>query len=206
MFGDRQEAGWLLAEKLKDSISGETVVLGLTRGGAVVAHEVAKTLGIPWDVLVVKKIGAPENEELAIGAVGPDKVVVWEERLCQTLGVNEEYKKKILATKSAEREEKEKFFRQGRQPLTLAGKTVILVDDGIATGSTTQAAVEWIKTQNPQKITLAVPVAPPDALEKLKPLVDELICLQVESEFWAVGQFYEEFGQISDEEVIKLLV
>jgi len=195
----------LLAEKLKGFRTGKTVILGLTRGGVMAAHEVARALKVPWDALVVKKIGAPGNEELAIGAVGPDKVVVWDEGLYQRLGVDEENKKRLLTLKSQEREEKEKFFRQGKKALDLKGKTVILVDDGIATGATTEAGIVWIKSQNPQKVILAVPVAPPDAVEKLKPLVDDLICLQVEPDFWAVGQFYDEFSQVSDEEVIKFL-
>lgn len=205
MFKDRREAGQLLSQKLKKLKGEELVALGLTRGGVLVAYEIAQNFKAPLDILVVKKIGSPTNEELAIGAVGPDEVVIWEERLCQQLGVDDKQKRRLLNIKFQEREEKEKFFRQGKKALSLKGKAVILVDDGIATGATTQAAITWIKTQNPQKIILAVPVAPPDAVEKLKPLVDELICLKIEPEFWAVGQFYEEFSQVSDEEVIKLL-
>lgn len=183
----------------------KTIVLGLARGGVVVASEVARALKVPLDVLVVRKIGAPQEPELAIGAVGPDKIVVWDEELCQRLDLDEEEKKRLLQLKSQEREEKEKFLRRDRPPLDLKGKTVMLVDDGIATGATMEAAVRWIKTQNPQKIILAVPVAPPEAVEKLTPLVNDLICLQVESDFGAVGQFYEEFGQAEDEEVKRIL-
>lgn len=194
----------MLAQKLKDFQEEEILVLGLTRGGVVVAHEVAQELGAPWDILVVKKIGAPGNPELALGAVGPDKVVIWDEKLCQRVGVDEETKGEMLKSKSYEREEKEKFLRQGRKLLSLEGKMVILVDDGIATGATTLTAVRWVQTQRPKKTILAVPVAPPDALEKLINEVDEIICLETPWDFAAVGQFYEDFPQVSDEEVRKI--
>lgn len=205
VFANRLEAGKLLAEKLKSPKGRETVVLGIARGGVVVAYEVAKKLGAPLDVLVVKKIGAPGNPELAIGAVGPQKTVVWDEELSLRLGVGEDYREYALKQKSAEQKEKEKTLR-GQKPLpTLAGKMVILVDDGIATGATTEAAVAWIRNQDPKKIILAVPVAPPDSVEKLRSQVDELICLRIEPDFWAVGQFYQEFPQVEDEEVIELI-
>jgi len=205
MFKNRQEAGRGLVEKLKKFKGPKTLVLGLARGGVVMASEIAKALGASLDVLVVKKIGAPGNEELAIGAVGPDEVVVWDKELCQRLGVDKKVKSEKLKVKSEERQEKERFLRGGKPPSDLVGKTVVLVDDGIATGATAKAAITWIKTQNPEKLILAIPVAPPDSVEKLKPIVDELICLQVEPDFWAVGQFYREFPQVEDEEVIQLL-
>lgn len=206
MFRNRQEAGQLLARKFKKLKGQKVVVLGLARGGVVVAKEIANVLNAPLDALVVKKIGSSGNEELALGAVGPERIVIWDEDLCQRVGADEDYKEKALAIKSQEREEKEQFLRQGRKPLDLFKKTVILVDDGIATGATALAAVAWVKSQNPEKIILAVPVAPPDTLEKLRPQVDYLVCLKVEIEFWAVGQFYKEFPQVSDEEVVKLLL
>lgn len=205
MFKNRQEAGQLLAQKLKKFKGRETVILGLARGGVVVASEITQILNLPLDILVVKKIGAPGQEELAIGAVGPEGIVIWDEALCQRLGVDEELRKEKLKMKNEEREETERRLRGGKVPPSLKGKKVILIDDGMATGTTVEAAVVWIKTQSPQKVILAVPVAPPDTVAKLKPEVDEIICLQVELEFWAVGQFYEEFSQVTDEEVIKLL-
>lgn len=205
MFRNRQEAGQILAQKLKDFKGKDVIILGLARGGVVVAWEIAEDLQAPFDVLVVRKIGAPGNEELAIGAVGPDKTVFWEEALCRGLGVDENYKKKILEIKAKEREEKEDLLRQGRKALLLKGKAVILVDDGIATGATTQAALFWIKSQKPQKVILATPVAPPEVVEKLRPQVDKLICLKIEPDFWAVGQFYEEFSQVEDKEVKRIL-
>lgn len=206
MFESREEAGKLLAQNLVGfNKEGETVVLGLARGGMVVAQAVAKALGAPLDVLVVKKIGAPGNEELGIGAVGPDKTVVWDEELCARLGIEEKVKSEKLKVKSKEREEKEKLLRQDRQPLDLTGKTVILVDDGIATGATAKAAAEWIKTQNPNRIILAVPVMPEDMVEKLELYFDKIVCLKSSEYFISVGQFYREFGQVGDEKVVEIL-
>lgn len=218
MFKDRQEAGRLLAEKLKNFKAGEAVVLGLARGGVVTAAEIAKALKASLDVLVVKKIGAPGNPELAIGAVGPPatparsaggrgpkKTVFWNEELCRSFGVDEVYRRKALWVKSSEQKEKEKALRGGRSVVSLKGKIAILVDDGIATGATVEAAITWIRKQKPKKLVLAVPVAPPDTVEKFKTKVDGLICLQIEPDFWAVGQFYKEFPQVEDEQVIKIL-
>lgn len=206
MFESREEAGKLLAQNLMGfNKEEETVVLGLARGGMVVAQAIAKVLGIPLDVLVVKKIGAPGNEELAIGAVGPDKTVVWDEELCARLGIEEKVKSEKLKVKSKEREEKEKLLRQDRRPLDLTGKTAILVDDGIATGATAKAAAEWIKTQNPGQIILAVPVMPADTVEKLEVYFDKIVCLKTPEYFISVGQFYRKFSQVSDEEVAEIL-
>lgn len=205
MFQNRQEAGRLLSQRLKYLKGERVIVLAIPRGGVVVGYEVAESLGCLLDIIVVKKIGAPGNEELAIGAVGPENIVVWDESLCRRVGVGGKIKEEKWQIKSKEREEKERLLR-GKQPLPeLSGKTVILVDDGVATGATTEAAIRFVQGQNPQKIILAVPVAPPDSVEKLKPQVDELICLEVEPDFWAVGQFYQEFPQVEDEEVIKIL-
>lgn len=206
VFKDRKEAGRLLATELKNLKVHKAVILGLVRGGVVVAYEMAKALNLPLDVLVVKKIGAPGNEELAIGAVGPDEVVVWDKELCQRLGVDKKVKGEKLKVKSEERQGKESFLRRGKPPSDLLEKTVVLTDDGIATGATAEAAIKWIKTQKPEKIILAIPVAPPEVVRKLKLKVDKLICLKIEPDFWAVGQFYQEFPQVSDQEVAKLLV
>lgn len=218
MFKDRQEAGRLLAEKLKNFKAGEAVVLGLARGGVVTAAEIAKALKASLDVLVVKKIGAPGNPELAIGAVGPPatparsaggrgpkKTVFWNEELCRSFGVDEVYRRKALRVKSSEQKEKEKALRGGRSAVSLKGKIAILVDDGIATGATVEAAITWIRKQKPKNLVLAVPVAPPDTVERFKTKVDDLICLKIEPDFWAVGQFYKEFPQVEDEEVIEIL-
>ncbi len=179
--------------------------MGLTRGGVVTALEVARGLEIPLEPLVIKKIGAPQNPELAIGAVGPNGITIWNEDLCLKLNVDQKYKDEALKVKAKERDEKENFFRQGRPARDLNGKIVILVDDGIATGTTVEVAINWIKTQTPDKIILGVPIAPTDVIAKLKTRVDELICLKVEPEFRAVGQFYEEFNQVSDENTLELL-
>ncbi|MDP3998875.1 MAG: phosphoribosyltransferase family protein, partial [bacterium] len=171
MFKNRQEAGQLLAQKLKKFKGQEAVVLGLARGGVVVAKEVANILNAPLDALVVKKIGAPGNPELAIGAVGPKRVTYWDDALCQRLGISEYIRNQELGVRNQEREDREKLLRGKKPYLKLKGKTVVLVDDGIATGATTLAAISWIKSQNPGRVILAVPVAPADTVEKLKPQV-----------------------------------
>lgn len=204
MFKSREEAGKLLAQNLAAFSGGELVILGLVRGGIVVARAVAEALRTPLDVLVVKKIGAPGNEELAIGAVGPDKTVVWDEELCRKTGSDDEIKNEKLKIKDKERQETEKLLRGDRSPISLSGKTVILVDDGIATGATAKAAAEWIKTQNPKQVILAVPVMPADMVGKLKFYFDKIVCLKTAEHFISVGQFYEKFSQVSDEEVLAI--
>lgn len=205
IFKNRKEAGILLAKEIKKKNYLNPFILAIPRGGVVVGDIIAKDLNCPLDIVVVKKIGAPQNPELAMGAVGPEGVVFWNEEICQRLGVDIETRDQKLRTRNKERIEREKILR-GNKPLPdLKDKTVILTDDGIATGATVEVAIRWIKTKKPKKIILAIPVAPPDSIKQLKPLVDEIICLSVESDFWAVGQFYEEFTQVEDEEVRKIL-
>lgn len=203
MFKDREEAARLLAEKLKHLKGENIVVLAIPRGGVVVGKILAQTLACPLEVMVVRKIGAPGNPELAVGALGPDGVVVWNEDLLFQLRLTPEQFKLVIRNLKLEiRDRQEKFKTKN---FTLKDKTVILTDDGIATGATTEAAITWIKTQNPGKIVLAVPVAPPETVEKFKNLVDELIILETPAFFSAVGQFYQEFSQVEDEEVKELL-
>lgn len=205
IFRNREEAGFLLAKEITKKNYVNSFVLAIPRGGVVVGEVIAKELNCPLDIVVVKKIGAPGNPELAIGAVGPEETVVWNEEICERMGINESIKYKALSIKYKERNEKEKALRGTRLPPDLKNKTVILVDDGIATGATVEVAVKWIKTKNPQKIVIATPVAPPDSIETLKPLVDDIICLSVEPDFWAVGQFYENFPQVEDEGVKTII-
>lgn len=205
IFKDREEAGRLLAKEIKKRNYQSPFVLAIPRGGVVVGNVIAKELNCPLDIVVVKKIGAPGNQELAIGAVGPEETVIWNEEICKQLEVSSNIKYKVLSIKYKERDEKDKSLRGDKKVPDLKDKTVILVDDGIATGATVEVAIKWIKTKNPQKIVIATPVAPPDSIEKLRPLVDDLICLTVESDFWAVGQFYEEFGQVDDEKVKNII-
>lgn len=204
MFRNREEAGEKLSQRLKH-LKDNLLVLAIPRGGVVVGQKVATAINCPLDVVVVRKLGAPGNPELAIGAVAPEKIVVWDKELISCLGVSEEYKKEELKRQTKELERREKVFRKDRPPLDLIDKVVIIVDDGIATGATTEAVIKWVKLANPQRIVLATPVAAFAAAKKLKKEVDEFICLETPFNFYAVGQFYEDFPQVEDEEVIEIL-
>jgi predicted phosphoribosyltransferase len=206
LFRDRHEAGKLLAQKLLD-LKGNpnAIVLGIPRGGVVVAYEVAKTLGLPLDVFVARKIGAPGNPELAIGAVASDGTVVLDELSISLMGVPKQYIEKETERQKEEIRKRLQAYRGGREGYSLQGKIVILVDDGVATGATIIASLRAIKASNPSQTILAVPVAPPDTVEKLRREADKVICLYTPSPFWAVGAFYVNFEQISDEEVQALL-
>ncbi len=206
LFRDRHEAGKLLAQKLMD-LKGNpnAIVLGIPRGGVVVAYEVAKTLSLPLDVFVARKIGAPGNPELAIGAVASDGTVVLDEMSISLMGVSKQYIEKETQRQKEEIRKRLQAYRGGREGYSLQGKIVILVDDGVATGATIIASLKAIKASNPSQTILAVPVAPPDTVEKLRREADKVICLYTPSPFWAVGAFYLNFEQISDEEVQALL-
>jgi predicted phosphoribosyltransferase len=209
MFADRVVAGKKLALKLKEELPPylikDAVVLSIPRGGVIVGEEVSKVLGLPHHCLITKKIPAPGNEELAIGAVGEGGIVVWDEELCQRLGVNAQYRQEIVKKKVLELEKKQTDFKKGAPTLQLQGKVVILVDDGVATGATIKAAIEVIASFNPQQIIVAVPVIAKDSLEEIKAKVDKLIFLEAPEMFFSVGQFYENFEQMSDEEVRRIL-
>mgnify|MGYP001066236906 CR=1 FL=1 len=206
MFENREEAGKLLAEKLvvyKDE--GDVVVAGIPRGGVPVAAEIAKTLDLPLDVVVTRKIGAPGQEELAIGAIGPEGVSVFDEDLISRLGVSEDYKEQVVEDETEEMNERIRKFRGSKKPQNFKGKTVIIVDDGVATGSTVEASIKYLKMKGASKTILAVPVAPLESVEELEALVDKFIAIATPDEFYAVGQFYKDFPQTEDEEVIRLL-
>ena len=206
MFKDRVEAGKRLAEKLKKyKNKKEVIVLAVPRGGVIVGREVADFLGCPLDVCVTKKLGAPNQPELAVGAVGPGGVWVVDERIAQSTGADEKYLKRETEIKTEEIKRRMEEYRKGKKELNLKSRVVILVDDGIATGATMEAAAKWLRQKKVNKIALAVPVAPPDSIQKLKKLFDEVVCLETPWSFFAVGQFYDEFGQTTDEEVMELL-
>lgn len=194
-----------MAEKLSHLKSKKTVVLGIPRGGVVVAAEVAKKLGAPLDLIVTKKIGAPDQPELAIGAVGPAGTRVIDEKLARQTGVDDEYLNREGRLKVAEIIRLMKQLRGRKKAISLKGKTAIVVDDGVATGATVEAALRYLAGQKPAKIILAVPVGAPDSLEKLTPLADEAVCLERPPFFAAVGQFYRDFPPVTDEEVRKTL-
>lgn len=204
IFYHREDAARQLAKKLS-SVPKDSVVLGLARGGVVIAATIAKELGLFFDVMVVRKIPAPGNEELAIGALADVGEPLFNEEIVSMLGVSKEYLQKEIETQRQLVRERKKKYLAGRSPPNLEGKTVVLVDDGIATGATMHVAIQAVKQKNPAKIFLAVPVASVEAFQKLSKEVDEAICLDIPKIFYAVGAFYKEFNQVSDQEVVDLL-
>ena len=200
MFRDRTEAGLLLAEKLKKFKNDPGVVLAVPRGGVPIAYFVARELGFPIEVILTKKIGHPANKEYAIGAASlNDYFVIPHEYV-----TNEYIQHELVQIRSKLREMYKKFMGD-KEPESLNGRTVIVVDDGIATGNTLLGTIQVLKKSNPGKIIIAVPVASSTAVEKLSKEVDELIAVLVPEEFYGVGAFYEDFRQVSDEEVIFYL-
>lgn len=204
MFLDRADAGRRLAEALSGRFTGALVVLGIPRGGVIVAAAVARALRAPLDVVVPRKIGAPRNPELAIGAIAPG-VQVWDHHLIRRLGVPAEYLRGEVQKQEAEIERRSTSYRAGHEPVALAGKEVVIVDDGIATGATAVAAVRWTRLHGAERVVLAVPVAPPDAVERLGKEADEVVVLETPWDFRAVGEWYETFGQTTDEEVVRAM-
>ncbi len=209
MLKDRYEAGEILAERLKQrGPFKDPVVLALPRGGVPVAERIASRIGAPLDVIIVRKLGAPFNEEFAIGALvegDPERILLNEDALYR-MGIDKEYLDSVVAKEREELHRRQKIYRNSESPPdNLAGKTVILVDDGIATGYTMKAALAAIREQNPSRIVVAVPISPKDTIEEIKRLADEVLVVETPDPFWAVGAHYEKFDQTSDDEVIKLL-
>ncbi len=205
-FLDRSDAGRLLAERLQDYAGRDDVlVLGLPRGGVPVAYEVARALGAPLDAFVVRKLGVPGHEELAMGALASGGVRVLNEAVIAEAGVTEDRFARAVAAESAELARRERLYRGDRNPVEAAGRTVILVDDGLATGSSMRAAALAVRSLGPERVVVAVPVAARQTCEQLRADVDELVCLLAPPRFRAVGEWYEDFGQTSDEEVRSLL-
>jgi putative phosphoribosyl transferase len=204
-FRDRRDAGERLAARLAPYANEAPVVVGLPRGGVVVAAAVAEALRAPLDVIVVRKLGVPSQPELGMGAVGEDGVIVRNEPVIQAVRVTAEQFDAVVARERAEVEQRASRFRGGRAPVTLAGRTVIVVDDGIATGGTARAALEVARAHGARRVVLAVPVAPPDTLHELASAADEVVCLEAPRWFQAVGQHYVDFTQTSDADVVELL-
>ena len=205
-FRDRQEAGQALAEALIGyKGQQDAVVLGLPRGGVVLAFEVAQTLGLPLDVTCPHKIGAPHQPELAIGAITESGEGHFDEKLCRMLDVPTSYIETETERRATQARARLKLYRPEMGPMVLKGKSVIIVDDGLATGSTMKAAILSVRAEHPQKVIAAIPVSPPDTLEQIKELADEVICLHAPAAFMAVGQFYDDFAQVTDDEVIELM-
>lgn len=206
VFQDRTEAGKELAGKLSDYHKTENLlVLAIPRGGVAVGRELAVVLKCPLDVIITKKIGAPGDSELAIGAMGAIGEPVIDEELAEKVGADKEYIKDQILTIREEIMRREKEFRGDKLSLDLKDKTVILTDDGVATGATMLAAVEIIRQQNPKRLIVAVPVIARDTLTKIETQSDEVVYLEAPQLFFAVGQFYQAFSQVSDGEVKELL-
>ncbi|HIE12438.1 MAG TPA: phosphoribosyltransferase [Desulfotomaculum sp.] len=205
MFADRVDAGRRLAERLTGREYPKGLVLAIPRGGVVVGAEIARALGLPLDIIIPRKIGAPYNPELAIGAVTQDGTAIFNEELLRHFSLTQAAKDKLVAEAVAETNRRMRLYRGDKPVMSWHSRTIILTDDGIATGFTVTAALRSLRKADPERIVLAVPVAPPDTLDLLRPEVDELVCLLVPEIFMAVGQFYYHFEQTSDQEVISLL-
>ncbi len=205
MFQDRLEAGKKLAEALSHLQGENLIVVGIPRGGIIVAVEVAKHFSAPLDIVFPRKIGAPGNPELAIGAVVEKGEIYLNEGLVKSLGVSKEYIEEEVKRELLEIKRRKRDYLGGREELSYQGKTVILVDDGLATGYTALAALRALRKKKPGKLILAVPVSPSETLEFLKPYADKVFALEVPYYFYAVGQFYRSFEQVSDEEVKEVI-
>src|SRR5882724_13645268 len=205
-FPNRIEAGRQLADKL-DKYAGreDVIVLGLPRGGVPVAYEVAKRLRAPLDVFIVRKLGVPGFEELAAGAIASGGVRVLNEDVVRAIPYADDAIEAVTAKEITELERREQIYREGRPPPELQGRVAILVDDGLATGATMRAAVKALKQREVAKIVVAVPVGPPDTCHEIEEQADETICLSTPEFFQAVGQYYEDFSQTTDEDVRELL-
>ncbi|HMU60155.1 MAG TPA: phosphoribosyltransferase family protein [Gemmatimonadales bacterium] len=205
-FRDRREAGRHLADALRNSIQGEDLqVLALPRGGVPVGYEVAVALGAPLDVFLVRKLGLPGQEELAMGAIAEGGVRVLNQEVVQMLRIPQRTIEEVAAAERAELARRERLYRGDHPPPDLRNRTVLLVDDGLATGSTMAAAVAGVRTQHPRRIIVAVPVASPQALAALRRVADDCVAVLVPRSFGGVGQWYEDFRQTTDAEVLALL-
>lgn len=206
LFRDRAEAGRFLALKLAAHTGRQdTVILALPRGGVPVAFEVAKSLNAPLDVFIVRKLGVPGQEELALGATATGKVRVLNQDIIAALGISDEVIESVIAKEERELQRREQLYRGDRPPYPTEGKTVILVDDGLATGSTMHAAVLALKLRRPARVIAAVPVAAVSTCEEFKDEVDEIVCAATPKPFYSVGQWYDDFSQTTDAEVQELL-
>lgn len=207
LFADRVEAGLLLAERLATMNLADPLVLALPRGGVPVGAEIAKRLAAPLDVVFVRKLGAPDEPELAIGAIadGPSPEIVLNAGLVQVLGLSEEYVTAQAARELAAIEQRRREYEGLRSSVDPANRAVIVVDDGVATGMTMQAALRSVRRQHPSRLIAAAPVASREAAAMLKREADDVVCLSTPRRFGSVGSFYRTFSQVSDEDVARLL-
>jgi len=206
VFTDRTDAGRQLAAQLRQYADRkDVVVLALPRGGLPVGFEVAQALHAPLDVMIVRKLGTPGQPELAMGAIASGGVRVINQAVMSGLQISAEELDRVAAKEQAEVERRERLYRAGRAALEIQGRTVILVDDGIATGSTMRAAIQAIRAQNPARLVVAVPTAAGSTAARIRTEVDELVCLTTPEPFFAIGYFYREFPQLTDEDVREVL-
>jgi putative phosphoribosyl transferase len=206
IFKDRKDAGAELAYRLKDYKDRKDVtVLALPRGGVVTGYEIASYLNCPLDVIIVRKLGFPGQPELAIGAVSETGTVVLNEFIISSYGVTEDYIQDEISSQKKVIEKRVDLYRKGQKIPDLKGKIIILVDDGAATGATAKAAISTLKAEGIKKLIVALPVAPPDTADELRWMADEFICLETPYDFMAVGSYYEDFAQVTDEEVVDIL-
>jgi putative phosphoribosyl transferase len=204
-FRDRIEAGRLLAEKLRVYASPNVIILALPRGGVPVGYEVALALGAPLDIFLVRKLGVPGYQELAMGAVASGGVRVLNDDVVHGLRIPGYVIDAVAAWEQQELARRERVYRDDRLEPNVKGRTVILVDDGLATGSTMQAAIQALRHQEPARIVMAVPAAPPDTCQEMRAQADDVVCAITPEPFYSVGLWYEDFSQTTDEEVRELL-
>lgn len=206
MFESRQDAAQLLTVKLLKAVKDkDIVVLALAKGAVPMGKIIADYFSCPFDTIVCKKIGAPLNNELAIGAVAPKNIIYWNKDVLKRIGLSRNTLKKLKLEKEGERKKLEKKLRSGKASIEIKNKTVVLIDDGVATGATVMAALLSLKKQKANKIILAVPVIAKDTFKDLRKSFDKIITLKKADNFYAVGQFYRNFKQVTDEEVTKIL-
>lgn len=204
-FRNREEAGKLLAGELNEYREQNAVVLGIPRGGIAVAREIARPLDADLDIVLAHKLVTPGHEELAMGSVSEDGTIFLDQRLVHEFNIGETYIQQEKARQLAEMKRRTEIIRHVWPKIPLAGRIVIITDDGVATGATIQAALWAVKLEHPKKMIAAIPVGPEDTIRKLAEDVDEMVCLRVPPLFEAVGQFYEQFQSVEDEEVLRIL-
>lgn len=206
LFNDRTDAGRRLAKRLSEYANRDDVlILALPRGGVPVAFEVAKELNVKMDVFIVRKLGVPGNEELAMGAIASDNTRVLNDDVVRSFQIPQKVIDEVAADELRELERREHIYRGNRPKPNISGSTIILVDDGLATGATMRAAAAAVKTKNPAKVVIAVPVAAPDTCGEFRNEVDKIVCFATPEPFYGVGAWYEDFSQTTDKEVCDLL-
>jgi putative phosphoribosyl transferase len=204
IFADRAEAGERLASALSEYAGSDAVILAIPRGGVIVGEVVSRELGVPLDVVVPRKIGAPDNPELGLGAIAPG-VRVLDPRMLQMLGVSDEYLEREIEAQEQEIERRLHAYREGRSPVDVRRRVAIVIDDGVATGGTAVAALRWARAQGAARVVLAVPVAPGAAIPRLRQEADDVVVIAAPEPFFAVGEWYRQFDQTSDAEVVAAL-